>query len=43
MLKKLFGFIPNEIKYRAVFRYWKRVIKKEMDLKRDLNDTVKYA
>ena len=43
IFKKIYGSIPNEIKYGKVFRYWKRLIKKGVDIKRDPNDTVKYA
>ena len=43
IFKKLYGYIPNEIRYGKVFRYWNKLIKKGVDIKRDPNDTVKYA
>ncbi|MDB0069462.1 hypothetical protein N9F15_03485 [Flavobacteriaceae bacterium] len=42
-IKKIYSFIPNEIKYGKVYCYWKKINKKNDVLSRSPNETLKYA
>jgi phenylacetate-CoA ligase len=42
-LKNIYGFIPNDIKYGKVYRYWKKINKNNDNLLRSPNETLKYA
>lgn len=42
-LRKIYGSIPNNIKYGKTYRYWTNIIEKKIDLKRSPRNTAQYA